>query len=337
MGSQPRSLSASRAAAIVGASRFTTPVGAWLDIMEERYPGFAEAHGLKYEPFSGNASTRWGLAFEPSVIRLAERVEPTRGEIVDREEALVHPSADFITCHLDGRYNRSGDIHEGKTTTTMSWRDNWGEPGTDKVPPEYQVQVQLQMALAAACGLAVKRAIVSVLCFPERPDAWEEAGLEVAVITNDTGVITRGGLSFALAWDWARVFAEAGWFHQYVVEADAERQREIISALSDFWHRNVLTETPPEARTYEDCRRLFVAPKGTVVADDELERLAAEYRQIGSETSAMKKRQEQIKASVLKRMASSAEHPIDQDSCEKWILRGASGAKLASYDGKVFR
>ena len=330
MGSTPRALSASRAAGIVGASRFATPVGVWLDIMEERNPGFAEAHGLKHEPFEGNAATRWGLAFEPALIHIAGGA---RGDvIIDRELALSHPDFDFITCHLDGVYLNGGEIHEGKTTTTMGWRDNWGEPGTDRIPPEYQVQVQLQMAISGR-----NRAVVSVLCFPERPETWEEMGLGAAVVANDTGVITRDGLAFALASDWARVFREVGWFHQYTVDASGEAQAEIVEALVAFWNRYLLTEMPPPARTYEDCRRLFVAPKGTVLADDDTERLAAEYRQINTEESAFRKRKEQIKAEIVKRMAAAAEHPIDGDSTEKWILRGASGAKLATYDGKVFR
>lgn len=336
MGSLPRHLSASRAAAIVGVSRFATPASAWLDIMEERQPGFAEAHGLKYEPFAGNASTRWGLGFEPAVIRLAERAQ--NEDIVDRELALCHPAHEFITCHLDGRYRADGAIHEGKTTTVSAWRDNWGEPGTDRIPAEYQVQVQLQMALAPAASVAV----VSVLTFPTRPDEWEAAGLGCEIVAGDTGVITRKkddgpALSFALAWDWARVLDEMGYFHRYQVQADAAAQDAIIGTLVDFWNRHVLTGDPPEPRTYEDCRNLFIAPKGTVVADDTLEREAAEYRAITAEISAMEKRKSQLKTDVIARMARAAEHPIDGDSCEKWILRGASGKRLASFDGKVFR
>jgi predicted phage-related endonuclease len=335
MGSLPLFLSASRSAAILGLSRYQSPVDVWLDIMAARDPEWFAASGYTREEFAGNASTRFGLGFEPAVIRLAERAQGE--EIGARELAVSRYDHDFITAHLDGIYKTARTVHEGKTTTISGWRDNWGEPGTDKIPVEYASQIQHQLL---CCGL--ERAIVSVLVFPTRPDEWEAAGLGCEIVVGDTGVITRKkddgpALSFALAWDWARVLCEMGFFHQYTVEADRVAQAAMIGAYVDFWSVNVLGRTPPEATRYEDCRRLFVAPKGTIVADDTLEREAAEYRAITAEISAMEKRKSQLKTDVIARMARAAEHPIDGDSCEKWILRGASGKRLASFDGKIFR
>jgi predicted phage-related endonuclease len=67
----------------------------------------------------------------------------------------------FITCHIDGMYEDIVPVlHEGKTTSSYTFREKWGEPGTNMVPREYFIQVQHQMMLTNT-----KKAIVSVLVF----------------------------------------------------------------------------------------------------------------------------------------------------------------------------
>jgi hypothetical protein len=44
-----------------------------MDIIEDIDPGWLKKNGFTYEPFTGNASTRWGNAFENDIIWLAER------------------------------------------------------------------------------------------------------------------------------------------------------------------------------------------------------------------------------------------------------------------------
>ena len=83
MGSKPVGLSASRGAAILGLSKYQTSFGIWQTIMEQKKPGFNKKHGYVYEPFEGNVFTRWGTAFEDSIIELAE--EKQRSEIGLRE------------------------------------------------------------------------------------------------------------------------------------------------------------------------------------------------------------------------------------------------------------
>jgi putative phage-type endonuclease len=329
MGSIPSGISGSRAAAIVGLSRYQTAVGVWLDIMEALEPGFCAAHDFAREEFDGNASTRWGLAFERPIIALSE-IAREGDRIIDCEREFRHPRAPFVTCHVDGIYQDAQEIHEGKTTTSWSFGDNWGEPGSDRIPVEYQVQVQHQMMVTG-----LRRAVVSVLVFPERPDAWEERGLRVDA---ERGIIScADGTLCDSTYSWARVLRDMGFFHQYVVEASDELHERLLETYVDFWRVHVDGRTPPTATSYEDCKRLFTAPKGTVVADDELERWASEYKQINGEISAMTRRNDQLKTGMIGRMAARAEKPVDGDSCEKWILRGASGKKLGAWDGKVWR
>lgn len=325
MGSLPIGLSASRCSAVVGLSHYQTQVQVWQDIMEERQPGFNAAHGLAYEPFEGNATTRWGTAFESGIIKRAELAADD--VIVDRELLCVHPDHPFITCHLDGRYLRGRQNHEGKTTASWLFRSSWGEPGSNKLPEEYACQVQQQMMCSEAAST-----IVSVLCFPERVEAWEEAGISLSHLENAKfWALVRNGLVFNSCDDWARALDEMGLFHRFVVEANPTAQKGLVEALVDFWHAHVLSEIPPPPKKYDDVKRLFPKPVGTVVADDQLERDIREYVHVRDECKRMDARHDELKTQIVSKAASMADRPIDKDSSNKIVIVGANGKKLASY------
>jgi predicted phage-related endonuclease len=267
-----------------------------------------------------NAAVRWGTAAERAIIELAApKITGLSDLIQEREAFFSHPDYDFITCHLDGIYQWPRDkmIHEGKTTSAYSYRDKWGEAGTAKVPREYQVQVQHQMMCSG-----IQAAIVSVLIWPGRADDFEAVGAECCEET-----VMR----------WAPVLAEMGYFQQYKIEADAALQSMMIEHYREFWEKNVLTETMPAPKTYDDIRLLCPEPKGTIVADEGELMLSAEYAAITDEMSLANKRKAQIKTQLLASMSRRAEAPIDDESVEKWILRDNAGKKLNTYDGKVFR
>lgn len=378
MGSRPIGISASRGAAVLGLSQFSTRVDVWAQIMEDREPGFCARVGITPPEPVSNAAIRWGLGFESAVIQLAEIA---RGMPIGSREALCElklapfleegkpvifrppcgasiDDAAPITCHLDGLYS-DGVIHEGKTTSAFAFRDAWGEPGTDRIPRAYQVQVQHQMLCSGATS-----AVVSVLVFPTRVDEWEEMGLR---IDHSTGIISRGHTcdpgappgepgdpivpnsgeelqavgcarcacsSMGLldsATGWARTLHDMGFFHQYTVAADPALQSMMLDAYREFWTRYVLTEAPPPAETYSDILRLMPEPRGTVVADEQQERWASEYNQIGKEAAQSKKQQDKLKALLLGSIERGAEHPIDSDSVEAIVLRDRTGKKIASY------
>jgi predicted phage-related endonuclease len=358
MGSKPIGISASRGAAVLGLSQFQTPVGVWTQIMEDRQPGFCLAHGIEPPESVANAAIRWGLGFESAVIALAEI---SRGMEIHSREAfceLCHTATSNaavgndvpITAHLDGIYE-DGRIHEGKTSSAFSFRESWGEPGTDRVPRAYAVQLQHQMLASGADS-----AVLSVLVFPERPDVWEASGLRV---DPETGIISRGP---AVPFDeepnpddsiepvtvldstigWARVLRDMGYFHQYRVGENVELQAMMLERYRDFWTRYVIGETPPPAETYADILRLVPEPHGTVVANEQQGRWAGEYAQINAEMATAKKQQDKLKALLLGAVDRGAEHPIDSDSVEAIVLRDRTGKKIASYskgkDGrKTFR
>jgi len=319
MGSLPSKISGSRAAAILGFNKFKTPVQVWLDIMEELEPGFSEDRGYKWEPFEGNAATRLGNDFEDAIILHLENKSMTA--IISREMGFIHNEHSFITCHVDGTNLHSNGVdylYEGKTTNGYTYRDEWGEPGTDRIPQEYQIQIQHNMKLVGSAS-----ALVTVLVFPQRQEALED------LLTEK--------ISVDQSYRWVKTLDEMGYFHKYQIDARPSLQDKIIQAEVDFWHNHVLTRIPPKPQNYEDIRALVIEPKGTILADETTERLATEYKDITKEMSTGNKRRAQLKTMILNYMRDKAETPIDDDSVEKWVLRNGEGKKLCTFDGKTYR
>lgn len=376
MGSTPVGISASRGAAILGLSEFQTPFEVWQLIMEERfpprpnkkgvtrlkeknpdrtgYPGFNASRGYKLPERVENAPIRWGKAFEDAVIVLAE--EARGRKIGAREQFFMGPQGlDYTTCHIDGWYIELNDeddepLHEGKTTSAFSFREKWGEPGTDRVPQIYQVQTQHQCVCTGA-----RLNIVSVLVFPETPDYWERDGW--LVIETMRGTIDGPGLSRWMLTrrpaegslaarselvdplDWARPLAQMGYFHQYPVEAKPELGRMLIDGYRHYWDKHILSAVEPDPSTYNDIRRAFPAPVGTLICDTDMTRWFSEYRAINEEAgqnSPLKKRKEHLKRVILSR-ARKMDTTLDEESEKKIIFRDATGKKLGQFDGKTFR
>ncbi len=334
----PINISASRGAAILGLSGYQTPVQVWLQIMEARQPGFCAAHNYELPVVEDNAAMRWGRAFEAAIIELAEN-RPSGADICHREkffatdgnsrssESYVESDGHFLTCHIDGLYDFNDGrniLHEGKTTSAFNFHDNFGEPGTDQVPVEYQIQCQHQMICTGA-----EKVILSVLVFPRRPEEWEEMGL---IVHHDSPDGMRHIGNFIIG-DWARVLDQQGFFHQYHITTHPELQALMLEKYRAFWGNHVLTGTPPEPQTYDDIRALVRDPVGTIIAYENIERLIAERDNIKSEiggTGPLAKRAEQIKVQVLDWMRGTGA-VVDDDSQKKWILRDRAGKKIASY------
>ena len=366
MGSLPIGISGSRAATILGMSPWSTPFQVWQDIMEARQPGFNASHGYDYTPFEGNASTRWGLAFEDAVIKLCE--EKAGNKILDREGEYSHLKNDFVTCHIDGSYRGTTILHEGKTTTSYGFGDKWGDPGTDKIPIEIQIQVQHQMLCTGADS-----AIVSVLVFPKRPDDWENEGWVVLPQPDDKLLIglktpcpegEYSGISkFVDPISWAATLSDMGFFHQYTIPANRDLHALMLDEYRKWWELYVIGETPPAPQNYDDIRALITAPTGTIIVDSNTARWFKEYKDLGSEIGAtgnLAKRRDQLKVLILDR-AYVREHEmcphdrmldyktchgqcglpecsvgtgksvLDDESTDKWIFMDDRGRKLGSY------
>lgn len=321
----PIGISGSRSAAVLNLSPYQSQVDVWLDIMEAREPGFCNAMGYATPEHEYNAAMRWGHALESAIAELTE--SNLNLEISDREKYFERDHAGaMLTCHVDGILN--GDtLYEAKTTTAYAFSDTWGEPGSDRIPRMYQVQVQHNMMLA---GLS--RAVVSVLVFPRRVEEWEEMGITPVIMDGIWMLNTKSYAVSPMAW--ADTLAEMGYLHHYHITANPELQSLMLEHYADFWNAHVVGRTEPPVRNYDDIKKLCREPKGTIVADEFIERQLSEYDQINTEINEMTRRKDQIKTIAVEYMRGQASGEciaIDDDSAEKYILRSRDGKKLASY------
>src|SRR5690606_37848315 len=112
-------------AAVLGASPWATPWGAWAE------------RTVRPVSRSGHAATDLGTRLEPVIMDMAEaELGP-----IERSVRVAHATLP-LAVNLDGR---TADGHlpvEAKTAGMMhrTW-DDWGAPGTDEVPEQYLCQV----------------------------------------------------------------------------------------------------------------------------------------------------------------------------------------------------
>lgn len=146
----------SEIAAVVGMSPFASPMQVWLE----------KVHGERREQ---NDRMRLGVLLEPVVLALY--VDETGAELTLAESlgTLQHPTVRHALATPDAIALVDGErrLVEAKA---CAWRKRgeWGEPGTDEVPPHYLLQVQWTMAVAG-----LERADVAVLFGGEKLERYE--------------------------------------------------------------------------------------------------------------------------------------------------------------------
>lgn len=325
-------ISATRASAILGLNQWKSPLLAWQEIMEKLKPGFNEERGYILPPREDTALFRWGHAFEDAIVSLAEN---ERGQTIEGREGLViaESGTSAMFAYIDGLYS-DGTLHEGKTTFIRAFDKKWGEPGTDRIPQEYQVQVQHSMM----CG-GMDRAVVSVLVFPRPVDEWEEEGWTVEELDGSPLLRNNGKKDAVTPWEWAISLSRMGYFHQYPVDANPDTQKLLREFYADFWERYVLTEKEPDITDYEDIRRVFTAPKGVLVVSGETAEWMREFREITKETGAsgfLAKRKTELKTKILE-FARKETTVADDEAQEKIVFMDSTGKKVGQFDGKTFR
>jgi hypothetical protein len=197
-----------------------------------------------------------------------------------------------------------------------------------------------------------EKVILSVLVFPKRVEEWEDGEKGISdtpdywepeydeqlqkwfICPQHTGAGASGLLHEDISpIQWANVLYQMDYFHQYEIKSHPELQKRMIEHYTEFWNENVLGEKEPEPQNYDDIKCLVTEPVGTILADDNIERIMAEYKNIKSEISGsgpLAKRADQIKIAVLDYMR-NAGFIEDDESKDKWILRNQSGQKIASY------
>ena len=319
-------ISGSRAAAILNLSQYRSQIDVWLEIKESWDPGFIERNNYDYTPFEGNTQTLWGQAFESSVIELTEQ---SQSQTVYEQQKIY--DKDNMSCTIDGLIDIDGEpvLVEAKTTNIRYYRDNFGEPGTDRIPQGYMIQVQHNMLLTGC-----KSAILPVLVFPRMVTEWEAEGWEIRNYQGGIwGLYHPENHSEADPDEWAGVLKQMGYFHIYNIPANPELQNLMLEKYAEFWDNCIIGNEIPEPRDYSDIKALCPEPVGTIIADERVVRMAAEYKQISQEisnTGSLGKRKEELKVAILDYMR-TAGAVEDDESKDKFILRDEQGRKLASW------
>ncbi len=323
MGAKPIGYSASRVSAIIDLNPYKTPVHAYQEIKEEQEPGFNARMGYTLPEPPDNAAIRWGHAFEDAIIKLAEEREGRQIQFKEKYYSKKYKNVE-LTCHIDGGFNNdlwfkpedynnlpcsfdTDVIHEGKTTNVRAYHNikddkcRWGEPGTDQVPEEYQVQTAVQRICTGA-----ELVKLSVLVFPKVVDEWEAEGW----LVNENGQLFKanmktgphGKFEHVSPYDWAQPLAQMGYFHTYNLPSHPALEKAIIEAVQIFDANNVKPGIPPEARDYDDIRRLLTNPIGTLIATPEIKAQSLEYseitRQIGA-SGPMARRKGLLKIAIM--------------------------------------
>lgn len=114
-------------AAILGLSKYKTPLAVYLEKRGEA------------DPTPDNPAMRWGRYLEPAV-RQAYADETGR-EVRVPTDMIRHPLYEHMLANLDG-FTDDRRIFEAKTARSA---DGWGESGSDQVPQPYLLQVQHYM------------------------------------------------------------------------------------------------------------------------------------------------------------------------------------------------
>ena len=135
-----KGIGGSDAAAVAGASDWSSPMSVYLDKVGAT------------PPIEANEAMQWGLRLEAAVAAEFERENAVR--IVGRQFLYRSRRHPFMLATIDGRYhNGSGEwlLYEGKTTGGFN-REAWA----NEVPLSVYVQVQHNLAVTdyRSCGVA---------------------------------------------------------------------------------------------------------------------------------------------------------------------------------------
>lgn len=229
----------SDAAAVLGVSKYRTPLDVYLDKTTENIPEVQ------------NAAMARGSALEPFVKALFEY---TTGKIVEdcpgTVESLNYP---FIRANLDGFYLPSNAVVEFKTASFRT-KDEWGNPLTQGLPVDYYYQ------LVHYCYVMGSEIAYLGVLF------GDEALFKSFIYLNE---LKQMDIDFSKL---------NPCFNIYTFTRDKEAEERLITAEVDFWENHVLKKIPPPLTLGEDIRKLHpVGSRKSASATPEIIDLLNEY------------------------------------------------------------
>ena len=353
----PGTYSASQISTLIGLNPYSTPLAAFQNLKEISEPGWNQKHGYVLPDRPDNAAIRFGLAFEDSIIKLAEEKE---GHAFSNMEELYTKQIEDITlsCHVDAKIEPSV-YFEGKSTNQWAYTSTkkeivealkydgglmdgfqivrrWGDPGTDEVPQEYQIQAAVQRICTGA-----ELVKLSVLVFPRAQQDYEDMGWTIHRDWKQGDFIHKydetGKSTECFDPDeWSICWAQQGNFHQYLLPSNPDLEKIIIEAVQRFHENNFIPGIPPDSQTFADVKRILPFPIGTVIATTELRELCQEYseivRQLGT-GSRLKARQEVLKP-LISDLANGLRRSDQTNPSDKFIVIDPDGGDTLATIGK---
>lgn len=128
-----KSLGGSDIGAILGLSKFRTPLDVWLEKTEQS-PKTLDHLALRFGSFAESFIAD-------------EYAKTTQTELSDEDLFLTHPDLPYCTGHIDRWINQRSAILECKTANPYALSE-WGEVGSDQVPMSYLIQCQWYLMLS---------------------------------------------------------------------------------------------------------------------------------------------------------------------------------------------
>lgn len=156
------SIGSSDAAAVLGLSRWSTPLHVWAEKTGQIVP----------DDISDRVSVKLGNKLEQTV---AELFMEETGKVVNRvNEPQVHAKYPFLTCQIDRRVVGEDALLECKTASAWKAKEWAGE----EIPQEYIIQVYHQLAVTGK-----KHAYIAVL-IGNQDFIWKEIKRDEKIINE---------------------------------------------------------------------------------------------------------------------------------------------------------
>lgn len=277
----------SDAAAICGLDPYKTPLQVW-----------AEKTG-KIPSAEQNEAMWRGIMLEPVVIAMYRL---TTGVPVKQVPMLRHKDNEFMVAHLDGlippnNHDPEPGVLEAKTANSRMAR-LWDDPDApgDRIPQQYMVQVQHNMAVAD-----LPYADVPVLMADEH-----QLQFMAKLVESFAG---RGIDPYVEEIIGNNVFALASYLAPesrkvYRVERDDDLIKHLIELEQDFWDDHVLKDFPPDPSGHEaDLKTLLkMYPEDTgeiIESTPDIDHLAGELREVKENKELFVQMEARLKAQLL--------------------------------------
>jgi hypothetical protein len=105
----------------------------------------------------------------------------------------------------------------------------------------------------------------------------------------------------------------------------------MLERYRDFWE-SVTARVPPSPENYDDIKRIFPSPRGTLIVPSAIEIKLREYKDITTEIGdggPAAKRREQLKVEILS-WARARAPVLDDESTEALVMLNETGEKCGS-------